>query len=98
MRVLHQLLLHYPINIQVVTVKDDIKDRRLSAVDNSHTSISILFLHSFCESNCYIIMTVDVDLFNNCGLEFPFIVNFHLLINAVKGNGCAIIFAGWYHS
>ena len=43
-------------------------------------------------------MAVDVDLLNDGGLEFSFIVYFHLLINAVKDNSCAIIFAGWYHS
>ena len=98
MRIFHQLLLHYPVNIQVVTVKGDIKDGQLLAVDNSHTRVPILFLHSFCESNCYVIVTVDVDLVNDRGLELSPIVNFHLLINTVKDNGCAVIFAGWYHS
>ena len=43
-------------------------------------------------------MAVDVDLFNDWGLEFSFILDFHLLIYTVKDNSCAIIFASWYHS
>ena len=98
MRILHQLLLYYPINVQVVTVKGDIKDGQLFAVDNSYTRVPILFLHSSCESNCYVVVTVDVDLLNDGGFEVSSIVNFHLLINTVEDNSCAIIFAGWYHS
>ena len=82
----------------MVAVKRNIKDGQLLAVNNSHTTVPILLLHSLSESYCYVIMAVDVDLLNDRGLEFSFIVNFHLLINAVKDNSCAIIFAGWYHS
>ena len=78
-------------------MESNIKGGQLFAVNNTHTRVGILLHHAFGEFHCYIIMTVDADLLNNGGLKHSFILNFHLLVNTIKGNSCAIIFAAWYH-
>ena len=79
-------------------MKGNIKDGRQLAVDNTHTRVAILFLYPFCKFDGYIVMTVDVDLFNDRCLNFSLIFNFHFLINTVKDNSCGIIFTAGYHS
>lgn len=84
MGVLNHVVLHLPVNIQVVGMEGDIKDGKWFGIDDSNNWITRLSGHPLGELHADIVVPINMQFLYYRGLEFTLSINDDLLIGRVQ--------------